>query len=124
MIDREVEVYYGVEADSDMNKFQKVVSNRLADIQKTLIIKGAEYIRNNDPFHNFNKSARRRNITPEEALYGMLEKHLVSLDDIIEDIKKGIITPLPIAQEKIKDTITYLILLEGLLTKRINDSAN
>ena len=35
------------------NRFEQIVDETLNQIKETLIVKGKEYRRNQDPFHNF-----------------------------------------------------------------------
>ncbi len=100
--------------------FNKTVERRLSEIKRILGVKAGEYASNGNRFHNFDKAAQRRNITPERALDGMNLKHEVSVDDLIElcDISPERLT-LDLINEKIGDQINYLILLEGLLKRRM-----
>lgn len=102
-------------------EFDSVVDHRIQRIRDTLITKGNEYQNGSDDvFHNFKVAARMRNITPEQALDGMLLKHLVSMQDIINNTSQDIIPDLESLDAKIGDVINYYILLEGLLVERIN----
>ena len=78
--------------------------------------KNEEYSRNNDKLHNFKTAAMIRNITPEDALIGMWLKHLVSVFDIVDDLPK--LPDNSILEEKITDSINYLVLLEALIKER------
>lgn len=99
--------------------FNNVLDNRLFKIQKVLKEKAKEYSSDNDRYHNFNLAARIADVTPERALFGMMLKHWTSVMDLIDwadDYNKMLTTEL--IDEKIGDTINYLILLEGLLYAR------
>jgi len=78
--------------------------------------KNEEYSRNNDKLHNFKTAAMIRNSTPEDALIGMWLKHLVSVFDIVDDLPK--LPDNSILEEKITDSINYLVLLEALIKER------
>ena len=73
-----------------------------------------------DRLYNFKESGRRQDCSPERALWGMLDKHIGCLQDIIKRLDKGL--PLDRSEgyisEKVGDTITYVALLEGLLMER------
>jgi len=102
--------------------FNKIVNERTEKIKSTLLHKAKEYATNADRYHNFNITGRILDITPERALIGMWMKHVVSVLDLvdwIEDAPDKLTTE--IIDEKITDTAAYLILLEGLLKKRIED---
>lgn len=103
------------------NDFDIIVENRCEAIVKTLSKKAEEYATERDRFHNFNVAARKRDTSPEKALMGMKVKHDVAVDDLVE---WAIETPekltIAIINEKIGDSINYLILLEGLLKERFH----
>lgn len=99
-----------------MIDFNKVVEKRTEKISKTLLKKAGEYSKDTNRFHNFDVAARMRGITPELALDGMRLKHVVSVDDMVNN--PDMVT-VDMIDEKIGDAINYLILLEGLLLRRI-----
>ena len=95
--------------------FDKIVAARMVWCNKTLCAKGDEYARDGDRLWNFKVAARKLNCHPAEALAGMMVKHTVSVDDIIDGLAKGIVPPKELVAEKIGDSINYLHLLEGLI---------
>ena len=95
--------------------FDKIVTARMDWCTKTLCAKGDEYARGGDRLWNFKVAARKLNCHPAEALAGMMVKHAVSVDDIIDGLAKGIVPPKELVAEKIGDSINYLLLLEGLV---------
>ena len=95
--------------------FDKIVADRMAWCRQTLCAKGDEYAREGDRLWNFKVAARKLNCHPAEALAGMMVKHTVSVDDIIDGLAKGIVPPKELVAEKIGDSINYLLLLEGLI---------
>lgn len=95
--------------------FDEIVTARMAWCNKTLCAKGDEYARDGDRLWNFKVAARKLNCHPAEALAGMMVKHTVSVDDIIDGLAKGIVPPKELVAEKIGDSIDYLLLLEGLI---------
>ena len=95
--------------------FDKIVAARMAWCNKTLCAKGDEYARDGDRLWNFKVAARKLNCHPAEALAGMMVKHTVSVDDIIDGLANGIVPPKELVAEKIGDSINYLLLLEGLI---------
>ena len=104
-----------------MTDFEDCVVSRTEKTRATLIAKAEEYATSSNRFHNFDVAARILDCTPEKALEGMLLKHIVSILDLIEwsNSDKLKITE-EIVDEKVGDTINYLILLEGLFRRRIN----
>jgi hypothetical protein len=106
----------------NIEDFNKVVNERVQKMRKVLSIKAGEYSTATDRMHNFKVAAQlaKTPITPEQALWGMLRKHLVSVIDIIEDTANGIFPSEEKRDEKIGDTINYMVLLEGILIEREN----
>jgi hypothetical protein len=103
-----------------MIKFADCIENRIHNIREVLLAKAEEYATEDNRFHNFDVAARILNITPEHALQGMMLKHIVSVFDLVEwaGTDTNMLTE-QIIDEKIGDTINYLILLEGLLLRRL-----
>ena len=101
--------------------FDAIVENRLGSCRETLVPKGEEYSRNRDRLWNFKAAARKRGCTPEEALQGMHVKHLVSVDDIVQDAIEGKHADDDLLAEKFGDTINYYLLLEAQLRERRGD---
>lgn len=79
-----------------------------------LVGKGEEYAPDKtvDRLAHFKKAAVIIEGTSKEALLGMLAKHLVSLSDMITDGKQY---PVERWDEKISDSINYLLLLRALV---------
>ena len=105
-------------------EFDELVDRRTSKIKASLIIKGKEYTRNNDPLHNFNMAAQVNNTTREKALWGFAVKHYVSFLDILNDIEKGILPKDDVIDEKIGDLINYLILAEASIKDKINNQTD
>ena len=104
--------------------FDKIVSNRMNWCEQTLLAKGEEYSREGDRLWNFKSAGRKRNKHPAEALLGMKVKHDVSVDDIVDDLKRGVVPPKEFIAEKIGDSIDYLLLLEGLIEEARTQANN
>ena len=96
--------------------FLDFASERLDGCFSLLAVKGMEYDRNDDAFHNFYRGGELLAVEPETALVGMFNKHIVSLLDIVDDIEcEGIFPEVEVLNEKVTDTINYLLLLNGLI---------
>lgn len=95
-------------------QFEKLLNRRIESIRKTLESKGKEYA-TADRLYNFKRASEISQTTPEKALFGMLNKHLVSVIDLIEGRLKN---ESSIVEEKIGDAINYLILLEAILEEQ------
>lgn len=97
----------------------EVVFNTQVDIcRRTLIQKNEDYARGGDKLSNFKSAAGLQRCTPEKALQGMMAKHQVSINDLIDDLDRGIFHPMPVWNEKIQDALNYLFLLKALLLER------
>jgi hypothetical protein len=98
--------------------FDKCIQNRLSTTQHLLLVKGKEYVRGTDRFHNFNRAAKMNNETPTRSLHGMLTKHLISMLDILDDIDKGVLPTKDIVDEKFGDIVVYVMLQEALIKEK------
>lgn len=96
-------------------EFKKVVDGCVAGIEGVLARKSQEYSSKDDKLHNFDKAKELlRCKTKEYALLGMLNKHLVSVIDMILRYEKdGVLPEEKMLDEKIGDSINYLILLKA-----------
>ena len=104
----------------NLKEFKKLVDNRIKLINTTLILKQKEYAPESDVLHNFKCAGKMDDCTPERALQGMKTKHDVSIRDIIHKIEyNGEYPDVKLLEEKIGDSINYLILLEALIKENI-----
>ena len=95
-------------------EFDQLLERRLNLIRDILSNKAVEYA-TEDRLYNFKRAAVIGETTPALALKGMLLKHLVCVFDLI-DAYDGIDIHLhTVVDEKIGDSINYLILLEAIL---------
>ena len=101
------------------NRFEQIVDETLNQIRETLIKKGAEYRRNQDPFHNFNVGSRITGLIREKVLDGMLLKHEISIADMTNDLEKGILPKIETVEEKFGDNLIYLILKKASIIDKI-----
>lgn len=102
--------------------FSKIVENTLDVIRDTLAVKGDEYVRNENPFHNFEEGAIRSKMIREKVLDGFLLKHEVSISDMTNDLEEGILPSVDKVEEKFNDNIIYLILKKAMFLDRINST--
>lgn len=92
-------------------EFQDLLHRRIELTKSVLSVKASEYASAADRFHNFKKAAAFTGETPAQVCIGFMMKHLVSVLDLVEATN-----PSPeVIDEKIGDSINYLILLEGIL---------
>ncbi len=101
--------------------FNAIVREQLQMCTDTLGVKAGEYAQGGDRLHNFRKSARRKKKNMRQVLAGMYEKHLVSLDDLMEADETN--PDLTIWNEKITDGINYLLLLKAIAMEELGEIA-
>jgi hypothetical protein len=101
--------------------FFKLITDRFEHCRRLMLgDKDKEYSRGDDKLYNFKRSAEVMRCSPEKALWGMVMKHLVSMQDIVEDVEREgrLKTTRYKISEKITDIINYMVLLEALLEER------
>lgn len=91
--------------------YNRIITTMISHCTDTLIHKAKEYA-TDDRLHNFKQAAHLQNITPMQALGGMMAKHTVSVYDMIAT---GETYPLELWDEKIGDSINYLLLLRAMV---------
>ena len=106
------------------NRFEQIVDETLNQIKETLIVKGKEYRRNNNPFHNFDEGSKRSGVIREKVLDGMLLKHEISIADITNDLAEGILPKIETIEEKFGDNLIYLILKKASIIDKIEKNMN
>lgn len=106
------------------NSLSEVLLNRCRGVLTT---KAAEYavdeIGNTDRLHNFRQAALLQGTTPKKALGGMMAKHTISIYDLIGGSADGIDDPETLEalwDEKIVDSINYLILLNAMVKEDLS----
>lgn len=100
--------------------FQAVVKQCCKSIEAVLHHKAKEYARG-DRLSNFKKAAAAMSNTPEKACAAFWMKHVISINDLVNDVEAGKSVPMPMWEEKIGDAINYLILLKALVIERDHD---
>ena len=102
-------------------EFIESVNHTLGHCCDLLLIKSGEYNPDEaDRLAAFKQAAALERSTPQRALFGMLAKHLVSVQNMCDtDIKDY-------SQarwlEKIGDSINYLLLLKGLVDEEFKET--
>lgn len=116
------------------SEFQKVIDRQLDYCRQLLVEKGKEYAPNSkwegslveeedgqmafvtentaDRLGQFKKAAGLTDDTPKKALFGMFVKHIISLTEMCVSGKKFETFKW---EEKITDSINYLLLLRALI---------
>lgn len=96
--------------------FNEMLAERLNKISTVLGNKSKEYAIDGDRLHNFRLAARTTGQDMKRALWGMAMKHFVSVMDMVES--KLALSEYMI-DEKIGDSINYLILLESVMREEL-----
>lgn len=91
--------------------FNKVTQEQIERSINVLCNKAKEYA-TTDRLHNFKVAAALQNKSPTQALAGMMAKHTVSVYDMCWSGEKY---PTALWEEKITDSINYLLLLNALV---------
>lgn len=99
----------------NQEQFDAVVEQRLQKIRGVLISKGKEYADGSDRLINFKLGAQIQGVSPIECLRGYMTKHIAS---VYTSLKSPNDVASAVWDEKIGDTINYLILLEALLQEK------
>lgn len=97
----------------DSKTFEKLTDEQFDRCRDILCTKATEYA-TEDRLHNFRVAAELRGCTPEQALAGMMAKHTVSVYDMCEATAEETF-PVELWQEKITDSINYLLLLNAMV---------
>lgn len=105
----------------DFDAFEKEIDATLNKVRETLLIKGREYVRNNNPLHNFEVGARKKNTTREKVLDGFLLKHEISIEDMTNDLDSGKLPTKEKVDEKFIDNIVYLLIKKASFIDRIEN---
>lgn len=104
------------------NRLNQIVEEQLALIKDVLVTKAKEYATDKDRLHNFNKAARVSGSSRERALMGFALKHIVSVDDMIDNLEEGKLPTKAQLDEKFTDTLNYYILLKICITDRMDEA--
>lgn len=104
------------------DEMTRIVTERCQRIVSILANKAKEYASDEDRLHNFKRGAAMFRCTPEKHNLFLNSKHLISIQDMVFDLDRGITANMGQWEEKIGDAINYLILLEALIAERIHEN--
>lgn len=97
------------------SEMEKIVKKQFDACEKLLLSKSDEYTEDNeDKLVAFKQAGALLGTTPQDALIGMLVKHLTSVAGMC---KSGKDYPEELWSEKITDTINYMLLLRAVVTE-------
>jgi hypothetical protein len=100
-------------------RFDELVNATLEHLRDLLVVKGKEYRRNNNVFHNFDEGSKRSGLIREKVLDGMLLKHEISIADMTNDLAEGKLPKLHTVNEKFDDNLIYLLIKKMSIIDRI-----
>lgn len=86
----------------------------IPEVVRKLTAKSDEYASKTDKLANFHRVAAKQGRTPQQALLGMQDKHIISIQDLVNDRPEGRIRPLEMWFEKITDDVCYDFLMYAL----------
>ena len=100
------------------DNFNKIIQSQIERCE-TILCKKAEEYATADRLHNFKVAGALQGISPVQALMGMMTKHTVSVADMC---MSGETYPQELWDEKITDSINYLLLLSALIRESDNEN--
>ena len=103
--------------------FNKIIHEQIERCENTLCKKADEYA-TDDMLHNFKVAAGLQDCLPTTALGSMMVKHTVSVYDMIRGLEAGESYPLELWDEKITDSINYLLLLAAAVREYSENQRN
>ena len=135
--DNEEKIIKGADFENrhiSFDKYKDTINNMIAYCQNLINDKLIQYANKNDVFKTFNEAAELQEILPEQALFGMMAKHIGSIRNMLDKVEKDIYSmtvndaegaeySLDIWKEKIGDNITYLLILYAMISSRIDEQA-
>lgn len=119
IIDVDKDLHFELGLTKAEQQFEDVVTDTLKQCQDTMLIKGREYRRNNNPFHNFDKGVEISGKSREEVIWGFALKHFISIQDIRSDLRDGKLPSEELLNEKYGDMINYLLIEKASIVARI-----
>lgn len=104
-------------------KFNEIVHEQMQRCETTLCKKAEEYA-TEDRLHNFKQAAGLQKCKPTTALAGMMCKHTISIYDMLRGLEDGKTYPIELWNEKIGDSINYLLLLSAMIRENSADATS
>jgi len=99
----------------DITNYNTIIEKQINKCKEMISSKRSEYANDKDPLNNFNRAGNLLGKTPIGALAGMMSKHTISVYDMLKDHEAGRRFSKEKWDEKITDSINYLLLLQTLL---------
>lgn len=95
---------------------KRMFDEQMAMCHKVMHEKAAQYTEEGDRLANFKIAAALQECSQGQALGGMMAKHVVSVYSLI---KSDDCDDMAVWNEKLTDTINYLILLRGVVCEEL-----
>lgn len=92
-------------------EFEDIINNRYSHNLDTMTAKGKVYSRQQDRLSNFKDTGAMNQVTPQDALWGMVSKHIIATKDMV---KSGETPTEKWIAEYLGDIHNYLYLLEAI----------
>lgn len=101
-------------------EFRVILEQCIEKLRNTLITKASEYAKTSDRLYNFKRGAEVIKRHLAQICVGYMTKHLVSLLDLVDDlVNENYDRVRNLLEEKLGDTIVYMVLLEALIKEEI-----
>lgn len=104
--------------------FNKSIEQQLEFSKKLMLKKGNEYAKKagefpqGDRLAHFKKAASLQSVSQKQAIFGMLAKHIISISDMVASEETY---SADLWQEKITDSINYLLILKAAVDEETNN---
>ena len=95
--------------------YNKIIDEQIEKCKSMITSKRNEYATDKTPTDNFNRAGMLLKQRPTTGLSGVMAKHTISVYDMLYDHKRGADFTKEKWDEKITDSINYLLLLQVLL---------
>lgn len=95
--------------------YNEIINDQIDKCKSMICSKRAEYATDQTPTDNFNRAAMLLKQKPTTGLAGVMAKHTISIYDMLYDHERGAEFSKEKWDEKITDSINYLLLLQVLL---------
>ncbi len=103
-----------------LEDFNIIIQEQVERCLTVLARKGEEYSTADDRLSHFKEAAAAQEIPTKQALWGMLAKHITSLNGMCKSGQSDMDRWL----EKITDSINYLLLLRVLVEEEMKNGQN
>lgn len=111
----------------DKKEFVRIMDLQQKEDTTMFLNKNTEYATEEDVFHHIKLGAKHESRTPEEHLYSLWSKHIVSIKVLLDKLQDPDI-PVDryvsicnlLVREKLRDDRVYNMMLTGLLIDKLN----